>query len=109
MDVRGSVLVVIALSALVTVVPRVAPLALLSRVSLPGWVARWLEYVPIAVLAALLAQEVAFADERLALPPENLALVAIVPALLVAVRSRSLIATVGTGVVAMALVRWLVA
>ncbi len=108
MDVRGSVLVVIALSALVTVIPRVAPLALLSRATLPVWLTRWLEYVPIAVLAALLAQEVAFANGHLALPPENLALIAIVPALLVALRSRSLIATVGVGVVAMALVRWLV-
>ncbi len=108
MDVRGSVLLVIALSALVTVIPRVAPLALLSRAALPGWLTRWLEYVPIAVLAALLAQEVAFANGHLALPPENLALLAIVPALLIAVRTRSLIGTVGVGVVAMALARWLV-
>ena len=108
MDVRASVLVVVALSALVTVVPRVAPLALLSRASLPSWLARWLEYVPIAVLAALLTQEVAFANGRAALPPENLALIAIGPALLVAVWTRSLVATVGVGVVAMALARLLV-
>ena len=108
MEVRGSVLLVVVLSALVTVVPRVAPLAVLSRVALPAPVARWLEYVPIAVLAALLAQEVAVADGHLALPLENLALVAVVPAILVAIRTRSLIATVACGVVVMALLRWLV-
>lgn len=107
MEVRGSVLLVIALSALVTAIPRVAPLALLSRVALPSWATRWLEYVPIAVLAALLAQEITIADGRLALPPENLGLIAAAPALLVAVVTRSLIATVASGVVAMALLRWL--
>jgi branched-subunit amino acid transport protein len=108
MDVRGSVLLVIALSALVTVIPRVAPFVLLSRAVLPGWVARWLDYVPIAVLAALFAQEVTVAEGRLALPPNNLGLIAAVPTLLIALTTRSLIATVASGVVAMALLRRLV-
>lgn len=106
MDVRGSVLLVVAISALVTVVPRVAPLALLSKTTLPGLVARWLEYVPVAVLAALLAQEVAVADGRLNISTGNLEILALVPAIVVAIRSRSLIATVATGVLAMAFLRW---
>jgi branched-subunit amino acid transport protein len=92
-------------SALVTLVPRVLPLALLSRFTLPDWLARWLGYVPIAVLAALLAQSVARPDGHFALPPSNLAVLAVLPALLVACRTRSLLGTVVTGVVAMALLR----
>ncbi len=105
MEVRAWVLAAILGSALVTVVPRVLPLAVLSRVALPAWLVRWLGYVPIAVLAALLAQSVARPDGHLALPPDNLALPAALPTLLVAARTRSLLGTVLTGIVAMALLR----
>jgi len=107
MDVRAAVLWVIVGSGLVTVIPRVLPLALLSRVSLPPLAARWLGYVPIAILAALLAQAVALQNGRLALPPHNLGPLAILPVLVVAYRTRSLIGAVGVGVVAMAALRLL--
>jgi branched-subunit amino acid transport protein len=106
MEIRPAVLDVILLSALVTVVPRVLPLVLLSRVSLPPWALRWLENVPIAVLSALLAQELLLFDGRIALPPDNLALLAAVPALLMAAATRSLMGTVAVGVAAMAVLRW---
>ncbi len=106
MEVRGYVLLVVLGGALVTVIPRVVPLAILSRVQLPPGLERWLGYVPIAVLAALLAQSVVLVDGHFALPPQNLALLAILPALAVAARTRSLIGTVAAGVAAMALLRW---
>lgn len=108
MAVRAAVLWVILGSGLVTVIPRVMPLVLLSRVALPPTVTRWLGYVPIAVLAALLAQAVALPGEHPALPPRNLGLLAILPALVIAVRTRSLIGTVVAGVAAMAVLRLLV-
>ena len=107
LEVRSSVLLIILGCGLVTVIPRVLPLALLSRVSLPDPAIRWLGYVPIAVLAALLAQTVALADGRIALPPENLAGLAILPTLAVAALTRSMIGTVAVGVAAMALLRLL--
>ena len=108
MDVRAAVLWVIVGSGLVTVVPRAVPLALLSRIALPPAAARWLGYVPVAVLAALLAQAIALPDGHAALPPRNLGMLAILPALAVAVRTRSMIGTVVADVVAMALLRLLV-
>lgn len=107
MEVRPEVLLIIVGCGLVTVVPRVVPLALLSRFALPDPVVRWLGFVPIAVLAALLAQTVALADGRIALPPDNLAALAVLPTLAIAILSRSLVATVVVGVVAMALLRLL--
>ena len=44
--------------ALVTAVPRVLPLLVLSRLNLPAWLLDWLRYVPVAVLASLLSLEV---------------------------------------------------
>jgi branched-subunit amino acid transport protein len=105
--VRPYVLAVILGTALVTVLPRILPLALLSRMSIPDRVVRWLGHVPVAVLAALLAQSVLLSNGRIDLSISNLALLAIIPTLLVALRTRSLVGTVLTGVVAMALLRLL--
>lgn len=107
MTIRPEILYLILGSAVVTVIPRVLPLALLSRFNLPQWFVRWLSYVPIAVLAALLAQSVLFTGGALNISSRNHALLAIIPTLLVAVRTRSLIGTVVTGVAAMALLRLL--
>src|SRR5512145_1883562 len=106
MSVNAAVLWIIIGTALVTMIPRVVPLVLLSRMALPAGVVRWLGFVPIAVLSALLAQSVALVDGQLALPPQNLTLPAVVPTLLVAIYTRSLIGTVVAGVVTMALLRW---
>jgi len=38
----------------VLVPPRLPPLVTLSRRTLPGWLAEWLELVPAAILSALL-------------------------------------------------------
>jgi branched-subunit amino acid transport protein len=105
--IRPTVLVVILGTALVTVLPRILPLALLSCINIPDRAARWLGHVPVAVLAALLAQSVLLADGRINLSISNLSLVAILPTLLVALRTRSLVGTVLTGVMAMALLRLL--
>jgi branched-subunit amino acid transport protein len=104
---RPTVLAIILGTALVTVVPRILPLALLSRINLPDRAVRWLGHVPVAVLAALLAQSVLLADGQVAISVDNLALIAIIPTLVVALRTRSLVGTVLTGVVSMALLRLL--
>jgi branched-subunit amino acid transport protein len=102
---RPTVLAIILGTALVTVVPRILPLALLSRINLPDRAVRWLGHVPVAVLAALLAQSVLLADGQVDISLDNLALIAIIPTLVVALRTRSLVGTVLTGVVSMALLR----
>jgi branched-subunit amino acid transport protein len=103
--VRPYVLAVILGTALVTVLPRILPLALLSRINIPDRAVRWLGHVPVAVLAALLAQSVLLANRRVDLTVSNLSLLAILPTMLVALRTRSLVGTVLTGVAAMALLR----
>lgn len=90
MEIRSEFLALVLACALVTAVPRVLPLVALSRVELPGWLAAWLRYVPIAVLAALLATELA-SSGRAGLP-------AIAAALLAAALTRSLLGTVAAGV-----------
>ncbi|SIR36901.1 Branched-chain amino acid transport protein (AzlD) [Paenibacillus macquariensis] len=57
MDIRWNILIIIMGSALVTLIPRVLPLVVLSRFQLPNGLIRWLQHIPVAVMAALIAQE----------------------------------------------------
>jgi branched-subunit amino acid transport protein len=98
MDVRPEFLTLVLACALVTALPRVLPLVVLSRMALPGWLLAWLAYVPIAVLAALTAIEVLAPGGKPALALGGPALPAIVVAFAVAARSGSLLATVAAGV-----------
>ncbi|MGG2066221.1 AzlD domain-containing protein [Bacillus sp. S14(2024)] len=42
-------------TAVATFLPRVVPLLVLSKIEIPEWGLRWLNHIPIAILAALLA------------------------------------------------------
>ena len=76
MEVRWSIFIIILGSALVTFIPRVLPIAILSRVELPEWAMRWLSYVPIAVMAALVGQELLMPNGKLEPLHKNLELIA---------------------------------
>jgi len=100
MDIRPELLALVLACAAVTAVPRVLPLVLLARIELPRWMLAWLAYVPVAVLAALLAIEVLVVEGKPALSTANPSLLAILPALAVAGFTRSLIGTVVAGLAA---------
>ncbi|MEK3787379.1 AzlD domain-containing protein [Paenibacillus sp. FSL K6-1230] len=104
MEVSGYMLVIILGSALVTVIPRVLPLMLLSRVQLPEWAMRWLHYVPVSVMAAMIGQELWIKNGELEL--FNLKVLAAVPTLLVAIYTRSLLGTVITGILTLMILRY---
>lgn len=109
MTVRPAVLALILGMAAVTYLPRMLPLVVLSRFRLPPLLLRWLSFVPVTVLAALLAKELLISESKLVLPPENLYLIAAVPTFVVAFRTRSLMGTVLAGIVTVALLRRLLA
>lgn len=105
MEVRIDVLLLILGCAVVTLIPRVLPLMILSRFRLPDWSMRWLSHVPVAIMAALVAQELLIRDGKLAPLASNAELFAAVPAFLVAAFTRSLLGTVAAGIISLMLLR----
>ena len=104
--------------AAVTYISRVTPLLLLSSRTLNPLLLRWLEMVPPAVLAALLAPELLLAsgdgEKMLFFSPDNLFLLAALPTFAVGWITRSFFGTIafGMGLVAVfrnwsLLMRWL--
>ena len=92
--------------ALVTYIPRLLPVWLLSSKSLPKVVVAWLRYVPVAVLAAMLLPAIVVQNDRLDLSLSNLFLLAAIPTLLVAWKTKSLFGSVIVGAVIVAIARY---
>jgi len=92
----------------VTYLPRLLPVWVLSQRTLPPLAVAWLRFVPVAVLAALLLPGLVMPEERLDLSFNNLYLWAAIPAIVVAWRTRSFFGTVLMGMGLVALLRWLI-
>lgn len=105
MTIRPSILLLFLGMALVTYLPRMLPIVVLSRFRMPPLLLKWLGFIPAAVLSALLASGLLVDGGQLSLPPGNPALLAALPAFVVAMWTRSLMGTVVVGIGAMALLR----
>ena len=100
--------ILIALMTLVTYLPRVLPVLLLSRRTLPAPVERWLSFVPVAVLSALLAPALFAPSGALDLSfDSNPVFWVSIPAFLIAIKTKNLFITVIAGMVMIALYRLL--
>jgi branched-subunit amino acid transport protein len=91
----------------VTFLPRVMPVWFLSSRGLPPLVVAWLRFVPSTVLAALTLPALVMQEGKLVLGWNNLYLLAGIPTLLVAWRTRSLFVPLLTGMGLVALARLL--
>jgi branched-subunit amino acid transport protein len=56
---------------LVTYIPRMLPLVILSKTKLPNLVERFLDFIPIAILGSILLSELVLVDDRLDVSFEN--------------------------------------
>ncbi|RHW39889.1 AzlD domain-containing protein [Lysinibacillus yapensis] len=91
--------------ALVTWIPRVFPFMLVRNVKMPNIVLKWLAYIPVCILSALVLESL-FRVEHNFVTLDFLNFIAFIPTLLVAIWTKSLSKTVVTGVVTMAILRF---
>ncbi|MEW5866616.1 MAG: AzlD domain-containing protein [Bacillota bacterium] len=103
--VNPRILAIIVAMFAVTYPSRALPLVALSRVQMPSWLKNWLSHVPVAVLASLAASSVLVADGRLVPASGNVYLLASLPTLVVAARTRSLVLSVIVGMVTVMILR----
>jgi branched-subunit amino acid transport protein len=108
MEVRWGVFLIILGSAYVTFIPRVVPLMVLSRFELPAWAMRWLNYVPISVIAALIGQEIFIHDGKIISLTSNIQFFAAIPTFFIAIKTRSLLGTVLGGIISIIVLRFFV-
>ena len=104
----SSAWLLIAGMALVTFLPRYLPFLLAGRIRLPAWLQQALEFVPIAVLTAIIAQVSLVREGQLSIGWDNDYLMASIVAMLVALVQRSLLVTVLCGMSAFFVLRWII-
>lgn len=92
--------------AVVTYIPRLLPIMFLASRSLPNYLIRWLSYVPISVLSAMLLPELLIKQDAVDFSLSNIFLLTAVPTLLVGWLTKSLYLTVLTGMFIIAAYRY---
>ncbi|WP_138756193.1 AzlD domain-containing protein [Paenibacillus sinopodophylli] len=109
MKVDLNILLIILCCAIVTFIPRILPFVAIRKLKLPAPVVKWLTYIPVCLLTALIVQKAIQPIESFpALPAIDWAYIIItIPTLLTALISKSLLLTVLVGIVTAALVRFI--
>jgi len=90
----------------VTYIPRALPVLALSRRALPDTVIRWLGFIPVAVLSAMLLPSLVAPEKALDFS-SDIFLWAALPTFLVSWKTRSFVGAVVTGMACVALGRLL--
>lgn len=106
MDQQTIFLTIVGMMA-VTYIPRALPVLALARRSLPEAVIRWLGFIPVAVLSAMLVPSLIASKEGLDFSTNNIFLWAALPTFLVCWKTKSFVGAVVTGMGCVALGRYL--
>ncbi|EHJ09139.1 AzlD domain-containing protein [Staphylococcus simiae] len=107
MTISTYMFILILLCGVVTLIIRIVPFMLISKVHLPDKVVQWLSFIPITLFTALVIDSIIQQPMHghgytLNMPY----VIALVPTLLLAIISRSLTITIVGGIVVMALLRF---
>jgi branched-subunit amino acid transport protein len=86
---------------------RFIPMTVVSRMDLPRPVMRWLSYVPVAVMGAIVASEVLTPRGQYIAPWNNPYLLASIPTALVYWKTRSFLGAVVVGMLVFIALRWI--
>lgn len=93
---------------IVTVLPRVLPITVLSKLKLNKKVEEFLTYIPISILAALIAVELFTVDNKFSIQGNFIELLAAIPTIFVAIKKNNLLLTVVVGVISIAILRYII-
>lgn len=99
------IFVTILLCGLVTWLSRIVPFAIIKNLSVPQWLISFLSFVPVAIMTAIFVESL-LTYHAGHWPEFNLPnIYASIPAILAGALTKSLLAVVITGIVAMAVLR----
>ena len=84
---------------LVTFLPRWLPLIYLTKRSLPSWLVEWLDFIPAAILSAILLPALVIDNASRSVDPGRLEFLVAVPTFVFAIITKSLGGTVIVGMV----------
>ncbi|MGE7842205.1 AzlD domain-containing protein [Lysinibacillus sp. NPDC093712] len=93
--------------ALVTWLPRIIPFMFVRSVKLPDVVLKWLSFIPVCILSALVIENLLDTESKSFVTLDWPVFLTFVPTLIIALVTKSLSITVVAGVIIMAAVRFI--
>lgn len=101
----NSLLLATLISCLVTILWKTAPITILRGDNLPNLVKKWLDFIPVAVMAALTGPDIFFYNGKFDFSFSNLFLLVSIPTLLVAWKTSNYFVTIAVGIALVILAR----
>ncbi|WP_426450401.1 AzlD domain-containing protein [Staphylococcus xylosus] len=100
-------LIIIVLCGVVTWLTRIIPFILITKIKLSERVIKWLSFIPITLFTALIIDGLIEQQEGVMGYTINVPfLITMLPTIVIAVISRSLTITILSGIIIMAILRW---
>ncbi|WP_445194345.1 AzlD domain-containing protein [Staphylococcus xylosus] len=100
-------LTIIVLCGVVTWLTRIIPFILITKIKLSERVIKWLSFIPITLFTALIIDGLIEQQEGVMGYTINVSfLITMLPTIVIAVLSRSLTITILSGIIIMAVLRW---
>ncbi len=93
--------------AIVSYIPRALPLIAFNKMEFPPILVKWLSYIPVAVLAALLTPDLFVFQDQFNLSLAKVSLFAAIPTFIVAIFSKSMVWALLVGMGSYALFQFL--
>ncbi|MFY9174649.1 MAG: AzlD domain-containing protein [Peptococcia bacterium] len=103
----GKILLIILGMMAVTALPRILPLLILSKITIPPLILRWLRFIPVAVLSALLAPEIFHPSGSWNFSPLNPYLLSALACFIVVFKTKNIFMTIFTGMIGIVFLSWL--
>lgn len=91
-------LLAVFLASAITIILKTAPVTLLGSDSLPGLFRQWLDFIPVAVMAALVGPDIFVNEGNIDISLSNLFLLASLPTLLIAIFTKNYFITIACGI-----------
>ena len=102
-----SLLLAIAFATLLTLISKICPIVILSGDNIPSLVKRWLNFVPVAVMAALVGPDIFFYQGKFNIGLNNLFLLVSIPVIFVAWKTSNYFITIAVGILLVIICRQL--
>lgn len=97
-DYYQTLIMAIAFSVTLTLISKTLPITLLKADTIPQVIRKWLDFVPVAVMAALVGPDILFYDGRLNFSFSNLFLLVSAPVFFVAWKTSNYFITIAVGI-----------
>ena len=90
---------------IVTVIPRVLPIAVISKMNLNPKVEEFLKYIPLSILSSLIGVELFTNDDSISFVINYKEILAALPTIIIGFKKKNLLLTVLVGIISIALLR----